>query len=721
MDIYSFHQSLNPNNEKLYIPLGRITGKEVTARDRKQALKKPQTKWKEQSGRLNAEELAVYLQKKKIKNVPTVIGFQIPGDLTVVDVDYMPVADILTRMLEDMEIRHCRLRTNAGKHFIFKAPATKLTRGTNMATPSGMLIDQLSGIDSYIFTPFRPDIDSLSSVDFIMDERRVEKLMPKDTLDYVPEWLIGNRSLGKPKAHKKEDGLLSSEEIKRLAQESILPMPMTSGNKTDNLQRWLHNLAHRGYAVDFCEATIRLINKYVCIPSIPEDTLETEILNPRNLKNVTTNSKAVEQQSSEFFEGALFKQYEFSEYLRNKYKIISMQGKLGIYNEGVYELNEDLVRHKILQEIPILRRKNVEEVIFNIQKRHYSEYEENARPFEIVAKNGVVNLQTGTLSPFDPSQINLNKLRVAYKDYSQVMDLPFDQKPEEMRIIDNFLLEITSNDISLVRFILEMCAYTMWKAVPFKKAFILYGHGDNGKSILLHILQAVLGLHNFAALEFKDLTNESFKVANLERKLACITNDISKQQIKETNVFKAIVSGDPIEAGAKGIQAKTFSPYATIIMSANTMPRSTDTAKGFFERVFVVPLERDFVAEGIADPSLRDKVTRVKPLEYFFFLMVMASKGLSKDGFVKCTRVENASLAYRLDHNHAAKWMADLDITPEKLLNERRMDTYTKYTEYCNQEMVPALGNQSFYKGIMSYYPQLYKKRTANSEVWAIK
>ena len=238
MDISKFHEYLNPKNEKLYIPVGQVTGREETVELTKKAFKKPQTAWQKDTGRYDAGGLMEYINKNKITNTPTLIGYCIPDDLIVVDVDLMVSAEFLTKILDDMSIRHCRLRTNAGKHFIFKRPEHLVNkkRLIGVATPIGMLIDQLTPNVSFILLPFVPNIPAMEKYAGLYNERFVEKLEPRDKLDIIPEWLIADASLGK--------GGGKTQEEKRRAQEKVLPIPLVSGIKTDNLQRWLHNMAH---------------------------------------------------------------------------------------------------------------------------------------------------------------------------------------------------------------------------------------------------------------------------------------------------------------------------------------------------------------------------------------------------------------------------------------------------------------------------------------------
>lgn len=732
MSMEKFHKCLNPENEKMYVPTGQLTGEEPNLDEIKKIFKKPQiTQWQKKDNRLNGEELTKYLAQQQEKNIPTLIGFAIPEDLIVIDVDLMYTAEILTNMLNSLGIRHCRLKTNAGKHFIFKKPPTFIkTKTAAVATPAGFMVDCLTPKTTFIMLPFAPtNIPSMANYKAVTDYRCVEHLIPKDQLSELPLWLVYDKSLGVGKRRKIYAGL-PEEEIKKRMQDSILPIPLITGIKTDNLQRWMHNMAHSGYSVPDIEFTIKLINKYICMPPINDLTLNNEILNKRNIGRAAEEVEhASKPTNPEALQGGKFVVSHFGNYMKKKYHIISIEGRLGLYNDGVYELNEDLVMHKMYRELPTLDKRYIQETIFYLQKFYYSGYVENANPYEVVVQNGILDLKTGTLQRFTPEKVNLNKLKVAYKDFSDIIRLPQEQKPEYVQLMDKFLGDITkpapkaAHDMGLVMLIMQMAGYVLWKSATLKKAFILFGRGDNGKSVLISIIHSVIGGHNSTSLEFNDFTSQDFKVANLKRKLACITGDISKSKIKETNIFKAVVSGDPISAGEKKVQPKDFTPYATIIMSANEIPPTSDTSKAFFDRLIIIPFDRDFPNEGTEDKTLKDKLLKAECLEYFLYLAVQASVILYNTGKFNITkRNERMIEGYKMQHNTVLKWLLTNGVTIEQLAERKPLDTYTEYSSFCLFNNLGIVGKNKFYTLVENHFSILVRKRhnSGTEHIWRI-
>lgn len=748
-----FHQCLNPNNDRLYIPLGNFKKTDNTPEDIKKCFKKAKNKWDIEHNRLTGDEIVAYFSDQAVKQQPFALGWYVPKGCVVIDIDNYSTSELLANMLDKLHIKHTRLKTSKGKHFIFRAnpDVHPAQRAICVPTPIGMVIDYLTADTSYIFLPFKVQAPYMEQYNYVFEGRFAEIITPLDEMDYLPDWLIPNSELGKPKGATQLD-----------KQDSILPMPLLAGNKTDNLQRWLHNLGYRGYNVTVCTSLIKLINQFICTPPIPAHTLDSEVLNQRNLGNVarsiTNELKSVEaatgkildnagkkkksvdtrlyEQSSEEMREAVFNaegafcKVRMAIYLSRKYHIKNLDGELLIYRDGIYVRDNMEVQKIILSLLPQLLSKQVFEIMYHLR---CSTYDANNQ-FEvdkhmIAVENGVVDLKTGQLLEFSPNHHVFNKLDFPYMDFSDYRSMPLEQRPIGMITVDKFLNDITCGDVELQHLLVEMCAYTLWQDLSLKKAFILHGSGDNGKSILLSMLQNILGPSSYTTLEFNDFNNENFKVANIRNKLACITGDISSQRIKETNLFKAIVSGDPITAGRKFEQASTFTPYSTIIMSANTLPYSSDVSDGFFERMVIIPFDRDFVREGIADRGIKEKVNTFEALTYLTFLMIEASSklferkvkasGTNKQVFTIGTRAKRAISNYVAQHSPILQWLYDagIDKNEDYFVGKNLSDVYTEFFNYCQEIDLPTISKIAVGKMILDAFPKLSKKRNAHGVI----
>ena len=90
-----------------------------------------------------------------------------------------------------------------------------------------------------------------------------------------------------------------------------------------------------------------------------------------------------------------------------------------------------------------------------------------------------------------------------------------------------------------VELILDFMAYCLWRDYKYANWLLCVGYGNNGKSVILNLIERFLGKQNTSSESLERLLNERFAVANLYQKLANIDADVSGDiLIKNTGVIK---------------------------------------------------------------------------------------------------------------------------------------------------------------------------------------
>ena len=87
---------------------------------------------------------------------------------------------------------------------------------------------------------------------------------------------------------------------------------------------------------------------------------------------------------------------------------------------------------------------------------------------------------------------------------------------------------------------------------------------------------------------------DRFAVSRLVGKLANVCPDLPSSDLVGTSMFKALTGGDRVTAEYKYRDSFDFEPFARLIFSANSLPRSGDMSSAFYRRWIVVPFERTF-------------------------------------------------------------------------------------------------------------------------------
>ena len=292
-----------------------------------------------------------------------------------------------------------------------------------------------------------------------------------------------------------------------------------------------------------------------------------------------------------------------------------VKSEMWIYNEGIYiPQGKSFVREfcrKILMEAFTSQLAN--NVIAKIETDTYIEHDKFFKTnyiFEVPLLNGILDIKTRELKPFNPKKIFFNKLPIQY-----------DPSAECENILKHF--KTILRDESDVKVIIELFGYCLLKEYPIEKAFMFVGKGRNGKSKTLELIKRFLGPDNCSALPLKMLNEESFSLSELFGKMANLASDLSNTDLKETGTIKSLIGRDLIQAKRKFLRDLNFVNYAKMIFATNELPKVYDTTDGFwtkwvlleFPYKFITQKEMDNLPKSerinkkIIDPNIIDKIT----------------------------------------------------------------------------------------------------------------
>jgi P4 family phage/plasmid primase-like protien len=201
--------------------------------------------------------------------------------------------------------------------------------------------------------------------------------------------------------------------------------------------------------------------------------------------------------------------------------------------------------------------------------------------------NGLLDVTARRLSPHSPDFLSSVQLPVKYD--------PAARCPAW----DKFISQVFPDDSEAIAW--ELPAWLMTPDTSIQKAALLMGGGSNGKSTYLRAVVAFIGKHNCSSVSLQRLENDRFSVARLIGRLANICPDLPETELAGTSVFKAITGGDMLMAEYKFRDSFEFIPYARLVFSSNSPPRSPDASAAFFRRWLVVPFERRAYMDGDPD------------------------------------------------------------------------------------------------------------------------
>ena len=266
----------------------------------------------------------------------------------------------------------------------------------------------------------------------------------------------------------------------------------------------------------------------------------------------------------------------------------------------------------------------------------------------IPVQNGVYNLQTKQLEPFDPSYIITSKIATAYKN-NAVKPTFWD--------VDNWLSSLACGDEEVVTLLWQLMNEAINPNHTRQKIGILYGQsGNNGKGTFQTLLINLIGRKNVSTLKPTEF-NEKFKIAQLIGKVCNIGDDISDAYIDDISNLMSIATGDPITAEEKGKPAFSVYSKAFCLFSGNGLPR-TRNKDGWGRRILIIPFNADFSGQ-VNDPRVKEEYVYDKSVLEYVLKKVLE---MNFDKFIEPKAVKDEITEYQKHNDYTQAYVQDVYI-----------------------------------------------------------
>ncbi len=281
--------------------------------------------------------------------------------------------------------------------------------------------------------------------------------------------------------------------------------------------------------------------------------------------------------------------HRIATYITKKYNIITVGEKereVFVYQNGLYVQAENLIIYPEIQRIlgeqtTRSAKGEVFSKIVDMTHRQRKEFEVAEYKY-IPLKNGVYNLETKQLLPHDAK-------------YRFLFQFPINYDPKADCIkTKSFLSQVlTPDQIEIVQ---EWLGYYFYRYYMFKKALILVGDGDTGKTTLLEVITHLLGRENISAVSLHKMSSDKFSAAHLYNKHGNLVDELSAQDIGDTGAFKVATGGGSVTGEYKFGNQFSFQNFSKYTFACNRIPDVTDfNDLAFFNRWIVVRFEKPIV------------------------------------------------------------------------------------------------------------------------------
>jgi len=381
--------------------------------------------------------------------------------------------------------------------------------------------------------------------------------------------------------------------------------------------------------------------------------------------------------------------YNLAEKIMKEYHFLTLEKtndilfyKNGVYREGGEYIIQKRCR-KLVENVRLTYIREVKAIIAD-ETGYMSRDEFDVDESIVNVKNGIYNFKNNAFTKHSPDYLSRVQIPIYYDENATCPRF------------DMFLNSSLDGNEKKIHTIWEMFAYCFIKdSGLLSKAFMHTGKGSNGKSILFGIIEACLGKLNMSAKTIHDFERNRFAAAALEGKLANICADVGSNGISETEMLKKIISGDPIDCEKKYFDSYTFSPYATLIFSANEIPEVDDESDAFARRFELIEWTKAFYG---TDRDHSVKTIRKDPGELsgiFNKICVIANQLLERQTLKYESTVEDAKKKWRLKSDSVNSFVND-DLAQGENYWCPKVRIFSAYLKYCTQDGIKALTNTKF-------------------------
>lgn len=333
---------------------------------------------------------------------------------------------------------------------------------------------------------------------------------------------------------------------------------------------------------------------------------------------------------------------------------------------------------------------------------------------ECFNKNGYLNFDVGEYDPMKDfwhphNKESYNTLRFSYPFESLTIDgmeNPSAKCPLWIKTLD----EVFEGNHKKIDILQEFFGYCLTRKTNQRKALLLTGDSNCGKSTILWILRAMIGDKNCSSVSINLVNNPQY-TSNMMNKLANIDTDVSADAKSYEEQFKKITGGEPINCSPKYIPTFEFYPYCKIVLAANTFPRITDHSSAFYNRLILIPCERVFMEEE----QNKDLPEQLKEeLSGVFNWAVEGLRRLNKRGRFESNDFMKEAVEELRDESNPIDVFFRETIEIDKSGNEHiaKLELYNKYMEWCRLNGNAPMSNIKFGRAVYQKYSKVTEKKS---------
>ena len=228
-------------------------------------------------------------------------------------------------------------------------------------------------------------------------------------------------------------------------------------------------------------------------------------------------------------------------------------------------------------------------------------------------------------------------------------------------------------------------------------AFMLTGSGSNGKSTLLEIIEALVGVENICRTPFPEFGHNQFAKGNLVGKSVALDDDIDLHA-PLNSAMKPLITQRVQECEQKYKQAFDFKQTCTFIGAINGQPHTLDTSNAFWRRWIILDFPMTFSKDAARKSDLMAQFTAAAMLDMIATVSLREYRKARRIGnFLIPAHSAELVETYKENTNHVITFAGEcIEHSPESY--ELRSDVWEAYQGWAESNKVKPYNSQRFWR-----------------------
>lgn len=375
-----------------------------------------------------------------------------------------------------------------------------------------------------------------------------------------------------------------------------------------------------------------------------------------------------------------------------------------IYNrkKGVWSLvGDDMFKGYVFRFIPSevrnvkLKAELWSEIVENVnpdRKCYFDDFNSDIDNY-INFKDGILDISNKTLLPHTPKLKSTIQIPCKYKDvleskgyapvFDKYMDDLCDGKPDYKRLLLEFAGAVVSN-IS---------------GKKIKKALIMKGLGNTGKSKFRNLVEYLIGIENSCPIQFSQL-NDKYDVGYLYGKRLAGHGEAADDVATNLKMFKALTGGDQVSSDRKFKSSINFVFNGLFWYNSNFYIKfGGDRGNWVYDRLIIMEFN-NVIPEEKRDVLIEEKMKKEKNGIMYQILQHLYEFVENNLKFHLNSDLPRLLKECKEENSPALQFIESCCVKVNRNSREKtlRSSLYNKYVEWCNYNGNVKRGKQNFFK-----------------------